>query len=70
MKGQRKPPTGARQYARTSIAATCPKVVTVHDNRFVAPGLLEALAGRAEVVADSAYGAAALAAGRPDHAQM
>ena len=37
-----------------------PKVVTVHDNRFVAPGLLEALAGRAEVVADSAYGAAAL----------
>ncbi len=37
-----------------------PKVVTVHDNRFVAAGLLEALAGRAEVVADSAYGAAAL----------
>ena len=37
-----------------------PKVVTVHDNRFVAPGLLEALAGKAEVVADSAYGAAAL----------
>jgi DNA-binding NarL/FixJ family response regulator len=37
-----------------------PKVVTVHDNRFVAPGLVEALAGRAEVVADSAYGAAAL----------
>lgn len=37
-----------------------PKVVTVHDNRFVAPGLLEVLAGRAEVVADSAYGAAAL----------
>ncbi len=37
-----------------------PKVVTVHENRFVAAGLLEALAGRAEVVADSAYGAAAL----------
>jgi two-component system, NarL family, response regulator NreC len=37
-----------------------PKVITVHDNRFVAAGLLEALAGRAEVVADSAYGAAAL----------
>lgn len=37
-----------------------PKVVTVHDNRFVAPGLRGALAGRAEVVADSAYGAAAL----------
>ena len=37
-----------------------PKVVTVHDNRFVTPGLLEALAGKAEVVADSAYGAAAL----------
>jgi DNA-binding NarL/FixJ family response regulator len=37
-----------------------PKVVTVHENRFLAPGLLEALAGRAEVVADNAYGAAAL----------
>ena len=37
-----------------------PKVVTVHENRFVAPGLLEALAGRAEVVADCVYGAAAL----------
>jgi DNA-binding NarL/FixJ family response regulator len=37
-----------------------PKVVTVHDNRFVAAGLVQALAGRAEVVADSAYGAAAL----------
>jgi two-component system, NarL family, response regulator NreC len=37
-----------------------PKVVTVHDDRFVAAGLLEELAGRAEVVADSAYGAAAL----------
>jgi DNA-binding NarL/FixJ family response regulator len=37
-----------------------PKVVTVHDDRFVAAGLLEALSGRAEVVADSAYGAAAL----------
>jgi len=37
-----------------------PKVVTVHDNRFLAPGLLEALQGRAEVVGDTAYGAAAL----------
>jgi DNA-binding NarL/FixJ family response regulator len=37
-----------------------PKVVTLHENRFLAPGLLEVLAGRAEVVADSAYGAAAL----------
>jgi DNA-binding NarL/FixJ family response regulator len=37
-----------------------PKVVTVHDNRFLAPGLLEALKGRAEVVGDTAYGAAAL----------
>jgi two-component system, NarL family, response regulator NreC len=37
-----------------------PKVVTVHDDRVVAAGLLEELAGRAEVVADSAYGAAAL----------
>jgi DNA-binding NarL/FixJ family response regulator len=37
-----------------------PKVVTVHENRFVAPGLQEALAGRADVVADTAYGAAAL----------
>ena len=34
-----------------------PKVVTVHDNRFLAPGLLEALQGRAEVVGDTAYGA-------------
>src|SRR5262249_21449394 len=37
-----------------------PRVVTVHEHRFVAPGLLEALAGRAEVVGDTAYGAAAL----------
>ncbi len=37
-----------------------PKVVTVHENRFVAPGLREALAGRADVVGDTAYGAAAL----------
>ncbi len=37
-----------------------PKVVTVHENRFVAPGLEEALAGRADVVGDTAYGAAAL----------
>jgi DNA-binding NarL/FixJ family response regulator len=37
-----------------------PKVVTVHENRFVAPGLQEALAGRAHVVGDTAYGAAAL----------
>ena len=37
-----------------------PKVVTVHENRFVAPGLQEALAGRADVVGDTAYGAAAL----------
>ena len=34
--------------------------MTLHDNRFVAPGLLEALAGRAEVVGDTTYGAAAL----------
>jgi DNA-binding NarL/FixJ family response regulator len=40
--------------------ADLPKVVTVHENRFVAPGLLEALNGRAEVVADCFYGAAAL----------
>ncbi len=37
-----------------------PKVVTVHENRFVAPGLQESLAGRADVVGDTAYGAAAL----------
>jgi DNA-binding NarL/FixJ family response regulator len=37
-----------------------PKVVTVHENRFVAPGLQEALVGRADVVGDTAYGAAAL----------
>ena len=37
-----------------------PKVVTVHENRFLAAGLLEALKGEAEVVADTAYGAAAL----------
>jgi DNA-binding NarL/FixJ family response regulator len=37
-----------------------PKVVTVHENRFVASGLLEALEGRAEVVADCFYGVAAL----------
>jgi two-component system, NarL family, nitrate/nitrite response regulator NarL len=37
-----------------------PTVVAVHDNRFVAPGLRNALAGRAEVVGDTAYGAAAL----------
>jgi DNA-binding NarL/FixJ family response regulator len=37
-----------------------PKVVTVHENRFVAPGLREALGGRADVVGDTAYGAAAL----------
>lgn len=37
-----------------------PKVVTVHDNRFLAPGLREALQGEAEVVGDTAYGAAAL----------
>jgi DNA-binding NarL/FixJ family response regulator len=43
-----------------SYRSDLPKVVTVHDDRFVAAGLVEALAGRAEVVADSAYGAAAL----------
>ncbi len=43
-----------------SYRSDLPRVVTVHDDRFVAAGLLEALAGRAEVVADSAYGAAAL----------
>jgi DNA-binding NarL/FixJ family response regulator len=37
-----------------------PKVVTVHENRFVAPGLQEALAGRADVVGDTAYGVAAV----------
>ena len=37
-----------------------PKVVTVHENRFVAPGLQEVLTGRADVVGDTAYGAAAL----------
>ncbi len=37
-----------------------PKVVTVHENRFVAPGLRAALGGRADVVGDTAYGAAAL----------
>ena len=37
-----------------------PTVVTVHDNRFLAPGLLDALQGQAEVVGDTAYGAAAL----------
>ena len=37
-----------------------PKVVTAHDHRCVAPGLHEALAGRAEVVGDTSYGAAAL----------
>lgn len=51
----RSPAVRANVYRRD-----LPKVVTVHENRFVAPGLLEALAGRAEVVADSAYGAAAL----------
>jgi DNA-binding NarL/FixJ family response regulator len=40
--------------------ADLPTVVAVHDNRFVAPGLRNALAGRAEVVGDTAYGAAAL----------
>ncbi len=35
-------------------------MVTVHENRFVAPGLQEVLVGRADVVGDTAYGAAAL----------
>jgi DNA-binding NarL/FixJ family response regulator len=52
-------------YHRPSLRAhryqgDLPKVVTLHDHRFVASGLLEALAGRAEVVADTTYGAAAL----------
>lgn len=37
-----------------------PKVVIVHENRFVAPGLREALVARASVVGDTAYGAAGL----------
>jgi len=37
-----------------------PKVVIVHEHRFVAPGLREALAGHADVVGDTAYGVAAL----------
>ena len=37
-----------------------PKVVVVHEHRFVAPGLQEVLSGRAHVVGDTAYGAAAL----------
>ena len=51
----RKPAVHAHRY-RSDL----PKVVTVHDNRFLAPALLEALQGRAEVVGDTAYGAAAL----------
>jgi two-component system nitrate/nitrite response regulator NarL len=52
-------------YHRPSLRAhlyqqDLPKVVTLHDHRFVAPGLAEALAGRAEVVGDTTYGAAAL----------
>jgi DNA-binding NarL/FixJ family response regulator len=34
--------------------------VIVHENRFVAPGLREALVARASVVGDTAYGAAGL----------
>jgi DNA-binding NarL/FixJ family response regulator len=37
-----------------------PKIVTVHEHRFVAPGLQEALGARADLVGDTAYGAAAL----------
>ncbi len=37
-----------------------PKVLTVHEHRFVGPALVGALAGRAEVVGDTAYAAAAL----------
>lgn len=37
-----------------------PKVLTVHEHRFVGPALLDALAGRAEVVGDTAYAATAL----------
>jgi DNA-binding NarL/FixJ family response regulator len=51
----RRPALRAHVY-RTDL----PKVVTVHEHRFVAPGLREALAGRADVVGDTAYGAAAL----------
>ncbi len=52
-------------YRRPSLRAhlyrqDLPKVVTLHEHRFVAPSLVEALAGRAEVVGDTTYGAAAL----------
>ena len=51
----RRPVVRAHEYRRD-----LPKVLTVHEHRFVGPALLDALAGRAEVVGDTAYAATAL----------
>ena len=56
-----KPASYGKPVLRAHVyRADLPKVVTVHDNRFVAAGLHEAFAGRAHMIGDTAYGAAAL----------